>query len=127
MVAIDSLDFGVLTARDMKFVPKRWGYELWIVNNEKYCGKILFIKAGQKCSVHKHLLKDETLYISHGICDFIYINQEAFSIITIKEGEAFHVTPGLLHQMRAVTDVTIFEFSTQHFDEDSYRLEDTDV
>ena len=22
----------------IKFVPKGWGYEKWIVNNEKYCG-----------------------------------------------------------------------------------------
>ena len=23
----------------MKFVPKGWGFEKWIVNNEEYCGK----------------------------------------------------------------------------------------
>ena len=27
-----------------KFVPKGWGHELWIVNKEEYCGKLLFIK-----------------------------------------------------------------------------------
>jgi len=25
----------------LHMVPKGWGFEKWIVNNEKYCGKIL--------------------------------------------------------------------------------------
>ena len=24
--------------------PKGWGYEKWIVNTDKYCGKILFFE-----------------------------------------------------------------------------------
>lgn len=36
-------------------------------------------------------------------------------------GYAFHVTPGMKHQMHAMEDTMILEFSTQHFDEDSYR------
>ena len=29
--------------KDIKFVPKGWGFEKWIVNCEQYCGKLLFI------------------------------------------------------------------------------------
>ena len=29
---------------------------------------------------------------------------------------------GLRHQMLALEDTDMFEFSTQHFDEDSYRV-----
>ena len=29
---------------------KGWGYELWIVNNNLYCGKILHFNNGKKCS-----------------------------------------------------------------------------
>ena len=25
----------------IKYVPKGWGYEKWIVNNEMYCGKLV--------------------------------------------------------------------------------------
>ncbi len=41
--------------------------------------------------------------------------------IEMPAGYAFHVTPGIIHQMHAIEDTMLFEFSTQHFDEDSYR------
>ena len=37
-------------------------------------------------------------------------------------GENFHVYRGLRHQMVALEDAELFEFSTQHFDSDSYRI-----
>jgi len=40
----------------------------------------------------------------------------------LKAGDTFHVPVGLRHQMTGLTDVEMFEFSTQHFDEDSIRI-----
>ena len=37
-------------------------------------------------------------------------------------GDSFHVYRGLRHQMIAIEPSELFEFSTQHFDEDSYRV-----
>ena len=37
--------------------PKGWGREIWIANNDLYCGKILDIRKGKKCSLHYHKLK----------------------------------------------------------------------
>jgi hypothetical protein len=34
----------------------------------------------------------------------------------------FYIYPGLRHQMQAVEDCELFEFSTEHFDSDSYRV-----
>ena len=42
--------------------------------------------------------------------------------IGLKEGDKFHIYPGLKHQMKALRDTELFEFSTKHFDEDSYRI-----
>ena len=42
--------------------------------------------------------------------------------IILKPGDNFHVYVGLRHQMIALEDTELFEFSTQHFDEDSYRI-----
>ena len=42
--------------------------------------------------------------------------------ITLQPGQNFYVYPGLKHQMIALEDSELFEFSTQHFDEDSYRV-----
>ena len=45
---------------------KGWGYEKWIVNNDLYCGKILFFERGKKCSWHYHKVNDETFYVQSG-------------------------------------------------------------
>ena len=37
-------------------------------------------------------------------------------------GDSMHVPVGLRHQMIALIDSELFEFSTQHFDDDSYRI-----
>jgi len=81
----------------LHLVPKGWGYEKWICNNEKYCGKIKLI---------------------YGTDDLIeYANE-----VVLQRGSHFHVSIGLRHQMIALEDTELFEFSTQHFDEDSYRI-----
>ena len=112
---------GLITPAEMKFVPKRWGYEIWICNNEKYCGKKLFIRQGEFCSYHHHKIKDEVLFIESGLITMTYEEDGRPVMIEMPEGHAFHVTPNQDHQMYAVRDTIIIEFSTQHFDEDSYR------
>ena len=51
-----------MSSSKIKIVPKGWGYEKWIVNTEEYCGKLLHLIKGKKCSWHYHTLKDETFY-----------------------------------------------------------------
>lgn len=112
---------GVIKPCDMNFVSKTWGWELWITNNEKYCGKKLFIKQGHHLSYHSHRIKDEVLFVESGKIWFTHnLNGEPESI-EMSVGYAFHVKPGVIHQMRAIEDTVLYEFSTQHFDEDSYR------
>ena len=52
-----------MSSLEIKIVPKGWGYEKWICNTEEYCGKLLHIIKGKKCSWHYHTLKDETFYL----------------------------------------------------------------
>jgi mannose-6-phosphate isomerase-like protein (cupin superfamily) len=108
-----------------KFVPKGWGYELWITNSEKYCGKLLHIVKGKKLSWHYHKLKDEVMYVQSGSIVITYGNDEDIrkaSMITLESGDSFHIPVGLIHRISAIETSEIFEFSTQHFDEDSIRL-----
>ena len=42
--------------------------------------------------------------------------------LVLNAGENFHVYRGLRHQMVALEDSELFEFSTQHFDSDSHRI-----
>jgi len=104
---------------------KAWGYELWIINNELYCGKLLVFKAHKQFSMHYHLLKDEAWYISKGEFEYKFIDTETAELRSkiVKEGDCIHLMPGQPHQMLALEDgATIFEVSTQHFDSDSYRV-----
>jgi mannose-6-phosphate isomerase-like protein (cupin superfamily) len=115
-----------MTSSEINFVPKGWGFEKWIVNCEEYCGKLLYFVKGKKCSWHYHKLKDETFYIQSGELSLIYGDSDdktQAKTVTLKPGDKFHIYRGLRHQMTAITDVELFEFSTQHFDEDSIRIE----
>ena len=114
-----------MTSSKIKFVPKGWGFEKWIVNNEEYCGKLLYFAIGKKCSWHYHILKDETFYIHSGKISLLYSNDDNIELANetiLKKGDTFHVYRGLRHQMYALEDTELFEFSTQHFDSDSIRV-----
>jgi mannose-6-phosphate isomerase-like protein (cupin superfamily) len=113
----------------LNFVPKGWGFEKWIVNNEKYCGKILYFVKDRQCSWHYHKIKDETFYIQSGKIILYYGWHEQKHLaasVVLKRGDHFHIPVGLKHQMFALEDTELFEFSTQHLDEDSYRIEKGD-
>ena len=113
------------TSLETKFVPKGWGFEKWIVNCEEYCGKLLYFVKGKRCSWHHHKLKDVVFYIQSGKLVVKYSDDddlaEANELI-LEKGDSFHVYRGLRHQMVALEDTELFEFSTQHFDSDSYRI-----
>tara|TARA_Y100000310_G_C20122671_1_gene552185 strand:- start:95 stop:451 length:357 start_codon:yes stop_codon:yes gene_type:complete len=114
-----------LPATKIKIVPKGWGHEKWIVNKEEYCGKLLFFDEGRRCSWHYHKIKDEVFYLQSGKMIVKYSmsdNIEEAVELELHAGESFHVPIGLRHQMIAVEESELFEFSTQHFDEDSHRI-----
>lgn len=48
-------------------IPKLWGYERIIVNNDLYCSKKLTVLPnGNACSIHYHKKKDETFFVTQG-------------------------------------------------------------
>ncbi len=109
----------------IKFVEKGWGYEKWIANSPEYCGKLLFIRKGKRCSWHYHLLKDETFYLQSGKIHLYYGDNDDIGISkskVLEPGDKFHMKRKTRHQMVALEDSELFEFSTQHFDEDSHRI-----
>jgi len=115
----------MLTSSEIKFVPKGWGFEKWLVNNEKYCGKLLFFAKGRKCSWHYHKIKDETFFIQFGKILLKWSYQDDILMadeIVLEKGDTWHVKIGQRHQMIAIQDTELIEFSTQHLDEDSYRV-----
>ena len=113
------------TNLEMKHVPKGWGFERWIVNCEQYCGKLLFFEKGKRCSWHFHKIKDEVFYLQSGKMIVKYSDEddlEKAEELVLNAGDNFHIYTGLRHQMIALEDSELFEFSTQHFDSDSHRI-----
>ena len=105
-------------------VPKGWGEEIIIENNEKYCGKLLVFKKGCKFSMHYHMNKDETWWVEYGEFLYRWINTETAEVVEKKlvEGDAVRQLPGQPHQLEAISNGRIFEVSTHHEDSDSYRV-----
>jgi quercetin dioxygenase-like cupin family protein len=112
--------------------PKGWGHELWLANTELYCGKILELWEDKECSIHYHKIKHETFYVYEGKM-LVRVWEEPFeaedladvpvSEFVMLEGERLIVPPNTPHQFRGLAKFTEFiEFSTQHFEEDSYRI-----
>jgi quercetin dioxygenase-like cupin family protein len=113
------------TENSSEFHKKGWGHELWIVNCEKYCGKILHFEEGKKCSWHYHKVKHETFYLQSGKLLIKYGDDDDIDASlsrVLMPGESMIIYPGLRHQMIALEDSDLLEFSTQHFENDSYRV-----
>ena len=104
----------------MKRVEKGWGHEIWITNGA-YCGKILALKKGFRCSVHHHKLKDETFYVTSGRVLMELGDEKAVMVA----GQSLLIPPNKKHRFTGLEDSEIFEFSTHHEDSDSYRDEES--
>ena len=65
---LDSPNLGELSefAIEPTKVDKPWGYELIWALTDDYCGKILFVKAGESLSLQFHREKDESWLIHSG-------------------------------------------------------------
>lgn len=104
--------------------PKGWGEEIWIINNEKYCGKLLTFNKGAVFSDHYHITKDEAWYVLEGKLELRHYNlANADRIITIlNPGDVAHIPPSTPHQLVALEPSTIIEVSTTHDEADSFRI-----
>ena len=116
---------------------KSWGHEIWLVNIPKYCGKILIVEQDKYCSLHAHKIKEETFYVLEGefeitTCqgeingdgDVVRSEGRPVSMWTKKQGEVLHVPPLLLHRFKGLcVSNRLIEISSQHFEDDSYRVE----
>lgn len=107
----------------MRKVDKPWGHEIIWAATDRYVGKVLFIRAGQRLSRQYHRLKDETFLVKSGEMRLEVGPVDAVEAITMTEGDTYHCAPLTIHRMIAVTDVEVVEVSTPELD-DVVRLED---
>ena len=111
-------------AVDVRRVEKPWGYELVYAWTERYCGKIIFVRAGEALSLQFHRQKDETICVQSGRVEFeIGDPGKPVDNEVVAPGRAFRLEPGTVHRMRALEDTILLEVSTPEAD-DVVRLED---
>jgi mannose-6-phosphate isomerase len=105
-------------------VEKPWGYELIWARTGRYVGKILHINAGAALSYQYHRVKEETIHVLSGALTLHVSDDDAPPrVIELRQGESFHITPGLRHRFEAKAAVDLLEASTPELD-DVVRLED---
>lgn len=108
-----------------EIVPKGWGYEEVLINTPLYCAKILHMNMDKMLSWHYHNIKDETFYVENGKVKVLFgwtDDIEKADAVVLSAGDTFHVPTGLRHRIIGLENSRVFEFSTQHFDEDSIRV-----
>ncbi len=95
--------------------------EYWIVNIPQYCGKILVQKAGTTCPAHSHKKKHETFLVWKGRVRMVVDGEPT----ELAPGDVLVMEQGRVHEFTALDeDAVIFEFSGQHFEDDSYFVDD---
>lgn len=116
---------------EVRRVTKPWGYELIWAHTEHYVGKLLHIDAGHALSVQYHNQKDETIFLLRGRMTYrvqraahnAQRTADELEEFEMQAGDSWRNTPGVVHQMVAITDCDVLEASTPHLD-DVVRLVD---
>lgn len=97
---------------------KTWGREILVAHTEHYTGKVLLMRAGTRGPLQYHEKKDETFALFSGDAQITAKDAEGkLYTIAMEAGESYHVPPGAVHQVEAVTDCVFFEASTPVFDD----------
>jgi mannose-6-phosphate isomerase len=108
-----------------RIVPKPWGQERIWAQTDRYVGKVIAIKAGNRLSLQTHRLKDEWILIQRGHLSLHHGGElDAMAVDVLGPGTQRHIPVGLIHRFEATDeDVELIEISTPELD-DVVRLED---
>ena len=105
----------------MEIVNKVWGSEHIYVNNDKYCGKVLNLLTGTRCSMHCHKKKLETFLVIEGRV-LLELNELFYLLLP---NQSIDIPVNSNHRFTGLLISKIIEFSTHHEDDDSYRVEES--
>lgn len=99
-------------------VEKPWGHEEIWARTPNYVGKVLYIRQGQRLSLQHHVRKEETVRVARGTLGLeLEDDRGALTMFHLEAGETRHIPPGRRHRMTGITDVEVFEVSTNHLDD----------
>ena len=115
-------------------VIKPWGYELWINSlNTDFAFKKIYIKKGFQTSLQFHNYKRETNLVLEGEACLFYkknkmiknmnVKNKDIGFKKIKKGTIINVFPKILHRIKALSNLTLYEVSSPHL-KDVVRVQD---
>ena len=135
-IKINKIKNFILIQKNYDFykVTKPWGYELWINSiNTDFAFKKIYIKKGFQTSLQFHNFKRETNLILDGEAKFFYKNNDEVKNINIKtrdigfkkikKGSIINVYPKIVHRIKALKNLTLYEVSSPHL-KDVVRIQD---
>lgn len=109
------------------YIAKLWGFEEWLVNNDKYCAKFLWITPGFQCSLHYHPIKKETFTALDGLIRVEYHvdNKKVETLLVGRNRDTLTIPPGTPHRFYSMGGEggLLLEISTPHDDADVVRIE----
>lgn len=108
-----------------KRIEKPWGYEIiYTPDNAPATGKILHVIAGKRLSLQYHDVKRETLCLISGEALITLSNDKDEQVeVKMELHKGYHVVPGQVHRVTAITDIDFIEASTPELG-NTFRLED---
>ena len=136
--------YNITKSADLPVISKGWGFERVVHNSKDYCGKELVLYKNRTCSIHYHKKKRETFYILSGslilelysepfevinsnfqetLDSLLAFEQVQCKVVRMDPGDSIFIDILTPHRFIGLADETHFiEFSTQHFEDDSYRI-----
>ena len=107
------------------FRKKYWGWIKTCCATEDFTLKHIFMYKNSQSSLEYHVKKDENYYILSGKLKVgLRIGRAENKEVILREGDIYHIPPGLMHMRIALEDTQIIERSNKDDDSDSNIVED---
>ena len=106
-----------------KIVEKKYGKEVWLVLNDKFCMKHIFINKGHRSSLQYHNQKREAMFILSGRARLTMEVNNELKDFDLDAGSIFDIPATVKHRVEALEDLVFIECSTPEVD-DLVRVQD---
>ena len=116
------LNRNLVIKETFKYVDKIWGEEIWLVNSDKYCSKLLLVNRDAISSYHCHKNKTETFYTLEGY-GLLVVEGKTYTLAPFTRPKT--IEPNEKHSFKGLTNMILLEMSTPHSDEDVIRFKES--
>lgn len=113
--AINAGDWLNKAPEEIKEVTRDWGKEVWLINCDEYCAKLLYLPKGAKAGDHFHNIKKETFWCLKGHITLVINGRD---IILDPLSKPVTIKPKDVHSFKGDVNSLMLEISTHHSEDD---------